>query len=121
MADIVRKRAARWQGEEEHRLETRATDVTGRVGQVVSTCGTRIRGVLHQSIAKASPEYFKRAASNPATDSDEQIRAPHVLKNMDHPALNGRHGDLALKGRQHTSPGQSEAPPWEIRITDSKP
>ena len=44
----------------------------------------RIRGVLHDSSAKASPEYFKRAASNPATDYDEHIHAHHVLKNMSH-------------------------------------
>ena len=57
------------------------------VAQVVSTCRPRIRGVLHDSIGKAARGYYERAASNQATDCDEQIRVPHVLKNMGHPAF----------------------------------
>ena len=50
--------------------------------------GTRIRGSLHHSIGKASPGFFERGASNLATEYDEQIRVPHVLKNMGHPVRN---------------------------------
>ena len=32
------------------------------------------------------PEFFERGACSLATDLDEQIRVPHVLKNMGHPA-----------------------------------
>ena len=57
------------------------------MAQVVSALGTRIRGILHHSIAKASPGFFERGASNLATDYDEQIRVPHVLKNTAHRVL----------------------------------
>ena len=57
----------------------------GTVAQVVSTWGTRIRGVFHHLIAKASAGLFERGASNLATDYDEQIRVPHVLNNMSDP------------------------------------
>ena len=60
----------------------------GTVAQVVSTWGTGIRGILHHSIGKASPGFFERGASNLATEYDEQIRVPHVLKNMGHPVRN---------------------------------
>ena len=63
----------------------------GRVAQIVSTCGTRIRGSLHQSIAKASPGFFARGASNLATHYDEQIRVPDTLKNMGYPAAHKRY------------------------------
>ena len=59
----------------------------GRVARVVSTWGTRIRGVFHHSIAKASAGLFERGASHSATDYDGQIRVPHVLKNMGHPVV----------------------------------
>ncbi len=57
------------------------------MAQVVSTWGTRIRGSLHHSIGKASRGFFERSAPNLATECDEQIRVPHVLKNMAHPAF----------------------------------
>ena len=59
----------------------------GTVAQVVSTWGTRIRGVFHHLIAKASAGLFERGASHSATDYDGQIRVPHVLKNMGHPVV----------------------------------
>ncbi len=55
------------------------------MAQVVSTWGTRIRVILDHSIGKVCPEFFKPGASNWATDYDEQISFPHVLKNMGHP------------------------------------
>ncbi len=55
------------------------------MAQVVSTWGTRIRAILHDSIGKVCPGIVKHGASNLATDYDEQIHVPHVLKNMDHP------------------------------------
>ena len=58
----------------------------GRVAQVVSTWGTPIRGVLPHSIGKVSPEFFERGGSNLASEYDEQIRIPHVLKSVGHPA-----------------------------------
>ena len=64
----------------------------GTVAQVVSTWGMPIRGNLHHSIGKASPGFFKRGASNLATDYDEQIRVPHVSKNMGHAAYKPRSG-----------------------------
>ena len=62
--------------------------VDDRVAQVASTWGTRTWGILHHSIGKASPGFFERGASNLATEYDEQIRVPHVLKNMGHPVRN---------------------------------
>ncbi len=56
------------------------------MAQVVSTWGTRNRGILHHSIGKASPGFFEREASKLATDYDEHIRVLHVLKNMGRPA-----------------------------------
>ncbi len=58
----------------------------GRVAQVVSTWGTRIRGIFRDSIAEVCPGFLSLGASNWATNHDDQIRVPHVLKNMAHPA-----------------------------------
>ncbi len=72
------------------------------MAQVVSTWGTRIRGVFRHSIAKASSGFFERGAANLATDYDEQTRVPHVLKNMGHPAsqpTDGLHTSAPLQNR----------------------
>lgn len=52
------------------------------MAQVVSTCGKRIRGILHHSMGKASPGFLEGRALNLARGRNEQIRFPHVLKNM---------------------------------------
>ena len=42
--------------------------------------------MVYHSIVKVCAGFFKNGAFRLATDHDDQIRIPHVLKNMGHPA-----------------------------------
>ncbi len=63
--------------------------------------GTRIRGVFHHAIGRASPGFFECGASNLATDYDEQICVPTFWRTG--ATLPGRK-PYAARGNTHRIP-----------------
>ena len=56
------------------------------MAQVIPTWGSRIRGIFQHSISEPLPAFFRRGASNLATDCAKQIRVSDVMMNMVHAA-----------------------------------